>query len=164
MTEAEKTVLMNLLEQAFDHKAWHGTNLKGSIKGLDIQTVSWRPSSGRHNIWEIAVHAAYWKYVVRRRLLTEPAGSFPLNGSNWFPRPVSPGPQEKAWKADVKLLNDSHLRLLEAVAHVKKQSLNFVPPGCKTSSLMLISGIAAHDLYHAGQIQLLKKLCPRKRK
>jgi hypothetical protein len=75
-------VLLAAIDQAYDRKSWHGTNLRGSLRGLPARRATWRPAPGRHNVWEIAVHAAYWKYVVWRRLTGEPKGSFPLKGSN----------------------------------------------------------------------------------
>ena len=84
MAIPEIDVLLNLIDQAFDHSSWHGTNLKGSIKGMTAKQAAWRPAPGRHNAWELVVHAAYWKNIVRRRLLGEAKGSFPLKGSNWF--------------------------------------------------------------------------------
>ena len=149
------SLLVTLLDQAFDHRSWHGTNLKGSIKGLKARDVAWRPAASRHNIWEIVVHAAYWKYAVRRRLTGEPRGSFPLKGSNWFARS---GHDERAWIADVRLLVDQHAALRAAVARMRSETLGRRAPGGTTTNLALITGIAAHDLYHAGQIQLLKKL------
>jgi hypothetical protein len=158
MPDSQTDILLFLLDQAFDHRAWHGTNLKGSIKGLKAKQAAWRPAAGRHNIWEIVVHAAYWKYVVRRRLLGEKRGSFPLKGSNWFARSSDSGTDEKAWKNDVALLVQSHQSLREAIAGLTANKLHFTPPGSRVSNLALITGIAAHDLYHAGQIQLLKRL------
>ncbi len=61
-------VLLDLLDEAFDKKSWHGPNLRGSIRGVTAQQAAWRPGPDRHNIWELTLHAAYWKYVVRRRL------------------------------------------------------------------------------------------------
>ena len=61
-------LLVASVEEAFRHRSWHGTNLRGSIRGLTPAEASWRPAAGRHNIWELVVHAAYWKYVVRRKL------------------------------------------------------------------------------------------------
>jgi hypothetical protein len=55
-------LLVRLLDQAYDRKSWHGPNLRGSIRGLDPAVAAWRPAPGRHCIWEIVVHAAYWKY------------------------------------------------------------------------------------------------------
>ena len=158
MADSEISLLLLLIDQAFDHKSWHGTNLKGSIKSLDVERATWRPAPDRHNIWEIVVHAAYWKYVVRRRLLGEKRGSFPLKGSNWFTRPLDSGPDEKAWKSDVALLVATHKGLRDAVAKLRAIDVHYTPPDSKVSNVELITGIASHDLYHAGQIQLLKRL------
>ena len=101
------------------------------------------------------MHAAYWKYAVRRRLTGEKRGSFPLKGSNWFPRPSA---DVKLWKADVRLLDDSHRALREAIAGLADRDLGGPVPGSPFDNRGLIAGIIAHDLYHAGQIQLLKRL------
>jgi hypothetical protein len=158
MPDPQVSLLLDLIDQAFDHRAWHGTNLRGSIRGLRVDDVTWRPSPGRHNIWEVVVHAVYWKYLVRRRILSEARGSFPLQGSNWFIRPPDIKPTEEDWKNDVKLLVEAHRSMRAAVAGLTDAQLNVTPKGSKVSNVALITGIASHDLYHAGQIQLLKKL------
>ncbi|HVS36902.1 MAG TPA: DinB family protein [Gemmataceae bacterium] len=155
MPVAPVDVLLRLIDQGYDRKAWHGPNLRGSIRGIEARIAGWRPATDRRCIAEIVVHAAYWKYAVRRRLLGEKRGSFPLKGSNWFPRPdVSP----KTWGDDVALLEQMHRALRAAVADLSSKELTATPPGRKVSNLDLIAGIAAHDVYHAGQIQLLKRL------
>jgi hypothetical protein len=158
MREPEIEILLLSLDQAFDHKSWHGTNLKGSIKGINPTEAAWRPAPKRHNIWEIVVHAAYWKYVVRRRLLSEARGSFPLKGSNWFERPSIGTQMQADWKSDVTLLTETHRSLRDAIEDLSARELRYTPEGSKVSNLDLIIGIASHDLYHAGQIQLLKRL------
>jgi hypothetical protein len=152
--------LLGLLDEAYKRAAWHGPNLRGSIRGLTAREAAWRPSAERNSIWEIVVHAAYWKYVVRRRLLGEKRGSFSLPGSNWFVRSVDrgDGPTEKAWKDDVALLDREHQRLRAAVAAFQPEHLDRPSRGSKTLARRLIAGIALHDVYHAGQIQLIKKL------
>jgi hypothetical protein len=153
---SEIQLLLRMLDEAYSVKTWHGPNLRGALRGLTAVTAAWRPAPKRHNIWEVAVHAAYWKYVVRRRLLGEKRGSFALTGSNWFARPLQL--REKAWKEDLAFLDQEHTRLREAVAKLEPASLNFTPATSKVSNLALIYGIANHDVYHAGQIQLLKRL------
>jgi hypothetical protein len=153
---AEIELLLKIIDQAYDHMAWHGTNLRGSVRGLTIEEAGWRPAPGRHNIWEVAVHAAYWKYAVRRRLLGEKRGSFPLKGSNWFARPEAPSVE--AWRNDIKLLEEMHRSLRQAVGELPLARLYETPAGKKVSNAAMIYGIASHDLYHAGQIQLLKRL------
>ena len=156
MTPTE--MLLGLLDEAFDKKAWHGTNLRGSVRGLDARTAAWRPGPRRHNIWELAVHVAYWKYAVRRQLTGEKRGSFGLAGSNWFRRPGPEGATDTAWRRDVALLVSEHRKLRAAAAMLPEASLLDAAPGRRTTNLTLIRGVAAHDLYHAGQIQILKRL------
>ena len=147
--------LIAALDQAYRVRSWHGTNLRGSIRGLPIDALVWRPAQGRHNIWEIVVHCAYWKYVAWRRITRSKRGSFPLAGSDWFVRPVEAS--EVAWKADVQLLDDMHAQLRSAVAALTDRALPEPTQGTFTAA-DLVAGVTAHDLYHAGQIQLLKRL------
>jgi hypothetical protein len=158
MRNSEIRTLLSIIDQAFDHTSWHGTNLRGSIKMVKAEDAAWRPASGRHNIWETVIHAAYWKYVVRRRLLSEPKGPFPLKGSNWFKRPAIGVVTEAEWKADVALLVETHRTLRKAIEQFPLSELHNTPMGSTVSNFAVISGSAAHDLYHAGQIQLLKRL------
>jgi len=93
---ADARLLLDLLDEAFDKKSWHGPNLRSSIRGVTATQAAWRPQPGAHNIWELTLHAAYWKYVVRRRITGEKRGSFVLAGSNFFPRPLAT--TEAAWR------------------------------------------------------------------
>ncbi|MBL8290933.1 MAG: DinB family protein, partial [Bryobacterales bacterium] len=111
--DREIALLLAALDEAFDRRSWHGTNLLGSLRSVPVAQALWRPAAGRHNIWELAVHAAYWKYTVWRTIAGAPRGSFPLKGSNWFPR--SNG-DDAAWLADLRLLKDQHRALRDAVA------------------------------------------------
>jgi hypothetical protein len=158
MPKADVAALLEMIDQAFDHRAWHGTNLKGALRGVTAKEAAWRPGKNRHNIWELAVHAAYWKYTVRRRILAEKRGSFPLEGSNWFARPQRGAATEAAWKADVALLVETHKSLRAAVADLTGRDLRARPRGSRFDTRALVVGIAAHDLYHTGQIQLIKRL------
>jgi uncharacterized damage-inducible protein DinB len=153
--DAAVGLLLDGLDEAFDRKSWHGTNLRGSLRGVTAPQAAWRPAPGRHNIWEIAVHAAYWKYVVRRVITGASRGSFPLRGSNWFLREDA---RAVAWRQDLQLLYDQHRQLREALAALPASRLQSLTPKRTFTYAGLIRGVAAHDLYHAGQIQLLKRL------
>jgi len=147
-----KPELLDLIDEAFDKKSWHGPNLRAAIRGVTAVQAAWRPGARRHNIWELTLHAAYWKYVVRRRLTGEKRGGFNVPGSNFFPRPIDPN--EAAWKADIAILSDEHRKLRRLL--VELPAARWRDP----KTLHVIRGIAAHDLYHAGQIRLLRRLCP----
>jgi len=146
-----KQLVLALLNEAYEKKTWHGPNLKQSIKGVTAQQAAWRPGPGRHNIWEVALHAAYWKYAVRRRIQGGKRGSFVLKGSNFFPRPEKGKPNEAAWAADRKLLEREHRALEATVVEVLR-----TPRAAKL--MHQLYGIAFHDIYHAGQIRLLRRL------
>lgn len=143
-----------LLEEAYAKRTWHGPNLRQSIRGVTARQAAWRPGPKRHNIWEITVHAAYWKYALRRRLEGGRRGSFALKGSNFFLRPEPNTLSEAAWAADKQLLDREHQALREAAQKVLRTSRaeKFLPQ---------IWGIAFHDVYHAGQIRLLRRLMTR---
>ena len=153
---ADVARLLSLLDAAYDRKSWHGTNLRGSVRGLSARQAAWRPAPDRHNVWELVLHAAYWKYVAFRRLTGLARGSFPLKGSNWFAR--GDPADDRSWRQDVSLLDHTHKTLRAAVAKLSPADLDRTPRGSTVSNFALLSGVAAHDLYHAGQIQLLKRL------
>ncbi len=150
------TTLLALLDEAYDRRSWHGPNLRGSLRGLRAAQAAWRPARGRHNAWEVAVHAAYWKYAALRRLTGDKRGSFARAGSNWLATPTPP--TEAAWRKDLDLLAECHRRLRSAVAGLQDADLDRRAPGGQETIGRLVRGVAAHDLYHAGQIQLLKAL------
>jgi hypothetical protein len=147
-------IVRALLEEGYERKTWHGPNLKQSIKGVSAKQAAWRPGPGRHNIWELTLHAAYWKYAVRRRLEGGKRGSFALEGSNFFPRPEKGKLNDAAWKADKALLEREHRAMLAAI----RKTLGTRPPD---KVLRMLYGIAFHDVYHAGQIRLLRRLAER---
>jgi len=156
--------LLRSLDQAYDCPAWHGVNLRGSIRGLTPAEALWRPGAGRHNIWEEVLHAAYWKYAVRRRLIAGKRGSFAesfpttldLKGSNWFAAPASGGASE--WKETRALLDATHGALRATVEEFPAARLRRPVTGSKWNAVDSILGMALHDVYHAGQIQMLKRL------
>jgi hypothetical protein len=155
-TVSLKDELVFLLDQAYNKRAWHGTNLKGSIRGLKADQALWRPAPNLHNIWENVIHAAYWKYIIWRKLTDQTKSSFLIKGSNWFKLAVSP--DEKQWKFAVSLLEKYHALLRQAVADLPASKLSRSAEKSIWKYYEMITGGASHDLYHAGQIQLLKRL------
>lgn len=144
-------LLLTLLDEGYERKTWHGPNLKQSLKGVSAKQAAWRPGAGRHNIWEVALHAAYWKYAVRRRIEGGKRGSFALKGSNFFARPEKSKGTEAAWNADKKLLEREHRAMVAAIAGALRSARS-------DKYLRQLYGVAFHDIYHAGQIRLLRRL------
>jgi hypothetical protein len=144
-------LVLALLDEAYGKRTWHGPNLKQSIRGVSAKQAAWRPAPGRHNIWELTLHAAYWKYTVRRKISGAKRGSFVLPGSNFFARPEKAKASEAAWRQDKNLLDREHRALRADVEKVLR-----TPRGAKL--LRYLYGVAFHDVYHAGQIRLLRRL------
>lgn len=109
------SLLLPLIEKAYDKKSPHGPNLHQALKGITAEQAAWRPAPGAHNIWELALHAAYWKYVLRRKIERGESGSFPLRGSNFFARPEKGNTTDAAWRADRQLLENEHRAFVQAV-------------------------------------------------
>ena len=139
-------------------QGWHGGPTPvGAVRGVTAEMARWKPGPKRKSIWVLTLHIAYWKYAVRRLLEGSPRGAFSRPPSNW------PAPPERAdelgWAADVALLRAEHEQLARAASRVSPRWLNRRPPSSKRWTYgELIVGIAMHDAYHTGQIQLLKRL------
>lgn len=145
--------LIKIVDELFNGAAWHGPALRESLRGVTADDAAWRPAPGRHNIWEIAVHAAYWKHVVRGRL-TGRKERFPLAGHDWFARPRG----ARTWRDDRRLLTEEHRKLREVVEAMTPETARRRVPRRTDTAADNALGVAVHDAYHAGQIALLRKL------
>jgi hypothetical protein len=158
MASAQVDLLLWNLQPPSGRKNWHGgPSPVGAVRGVTAAQAAWRPTPRRKSIWELALHIAYWKYAVRRHLEPGAGARFPRSPANF---PAQPEPaDETAWSRDVALLRSEHERLVEAVRGLVESRLGAVPPeGRRWTYGELVLGIAAHDAYHTGQIQLLKRL------
>lgn len=137
--------LLATLDYAFDKASWHGPNLLSTLRRIRATDAA-KLIPGRKNIWEQLLHAAYWKQMVLNKVIgTTP---FPWKGSNWPKPPVVVN--EKIWKEDVQLLREIHAKLIAGVAELSPAQLS-------GKLERMIVGAALHDIYHTGQIRLLKK-------
>lgn len=141
--------LSYLLLETYGARSWHGPSLRGALRSVTAKQALWRPAPGWHNIWELTLHAAYWKFAVRRRLVKRLYLQFPIKGNNWFPR--SEG-TEQEWKRDLKILRHEHNLLAKTVMRRSAAALR------AKKVARMVKGIALHDVYHAGQISLIKRL------
>lgn len=152
--DATIEVLLRAFDEAYLKSAWHGPNVRGTVRGLDAETATWRPSVARHNIRELVLHIAYWKYAVRRRITGDVArGSFAIDGSNWFRRDTVDG---QAWREEVAIADSEHRLLRDVIASLRAKDLSRKVG--RHDIARMIFGVTAHDNYHNGQIALVKRL------
>jgi hypothetical protein len=145
--------------------AWHGApTLLGVLRGVSAETALWRPVPEQRCIWELALHVAFWENSVACRLSGETPRfrrrSPVISGWCELPDPAD----DRAWKADVRLVRETHARLVEMVAAFDPKRLDRPAPGTKNrTAITLMHGVAEHDLWHTAQIRLLKRLATRPR-
>ena len=158
MPDTTTKLLIEAIQPRAGRGGWHGgpTPL-GALRGVTAAEAAWTPPHGKKSIWQLALHVAYCKYAVRRRLEGGKAPRFPRTPANWprVPKPAS----ARAWEDDIALLREQHERLITVARAVPRSRYGAaLPHGKRWTMGELITGIALHDAYHAGQIQMLKRL------
>ena len=148
--------LADQIRRAFDGDAWHGDSVLELLAGVDAKQASARPIKNAHTIWELVLHIAAWDDAVLRRTGGK---AVTLTDEENFPTVKDTG--EAAWKKAVDHMKKTHDALIKDVAAFSDSDLLKQVPG-KTGDhynfYYMFSGIVQHELYHAGQIALLKKL------
>jgi uncharacterized damage-inducible protein DinB len=152
---SETARLADQIRRAFEGGAWHGDAVLEILAGVNAKTAAARPIADAHSVWELVLHITTWDKVVIRRAGGEVAK---VSGKQNFP-PVEDC-SEAAWQSALTLLKAAHAELVKTVATFPDSRLQERVPGQKReyyNFYYLFSGIVQHELYHAGQIALLKK-------
>jgi uncharacterized damage-inducible protein DinB len=153
---SEAARIADQLLRAFDGSAWHGPALLELLNDVDAATAAAKQLPGVHSIWELVLHIAVW----------DGAGSRRLRGEKWQPTgdanfpPVSK-PTEAAWRKTLAETKRAHAALVKTVAGLSDERLRDRVPGKRYDFYHMLHGIAQHELYHAGQIAILKKASAR---
>jgi uncharacterized damage-inducible protein DinB len=152
---SETARLADQIRRAFEGDAWHGDSIKELLAGVTAAVAAARPIKDAHTIWELVLHIAAWDGAVSRRI---GGAAVKLTDKQNFPPVKDTSPA--AWSRALSHLEQTHNQLIEAVAAFPDSRLNDQVPG-KTEDYYdfyyMFSGIVQHELYHAGQIALLKK-------
>ncbi|MEO8129973.1 MAG: DinB family protein [Bryobacteraceae bacterium] len=148
----ESSRIADQLRRSIHGEAWHGPSVMELLNGVDVEQAGAKPVAGAHSIRELILHISAWAEVAVRRIQGEiveldPAEDFP----------AVTGATEESWKADVRSLLKKQEALASIAAALSDQRLEEITPGKDYSLYFLLHGVAQHNLYHAGQIALLKK-------
>jgi hypothetical protein len=164
MLEPSRRLIRLTLSDIYGGPAWHGASLLQTLRAISPREARRRPGPGRNTIWELVLHLAYTRHRVLGRIGAAPAARFPRPlARDWWPRlPEKPGPSE--WRADLALLADYQGRLLDAVRRVPEARLRRRRAGQPRSVAHELLNVAVHDAYHTGQIRLLLRLGPGRRR
>jgi len=153
---SETARIADQLQRAFEGEAWHGPSVLPLIHDLDARTAMRRPIESAHSIWEIVAHIEVWDKVVLAR----------LQGKVMQPTPKEDFPaiedaSDQAWQQMIRNLVQSHHELVKAVAALPDSRLGEKVPGKEPdyqTFYFTLHGVVQHEIYHAGQIALLKKM------
>ncbi len=149
---SETALLADQLRRAFQGDAWHGPALLELLKDTNAAAAAAKPLPNVHSIWELVLHIAAWDDAAIRRLSGQKCQ--PTGMAN-FP-PVRK-PTEADWRKAVTQAKHTHDRLVEAVARLPESRLRDRVPGKRYNFYFMLHGVVQHELYHAGQIAILKK-------
>lgn len=143
-------------QRAFEGQAWHGPSVLSLLTGVSVAQAAAHPIPGAHSIWELVLHIAAWERACKRRLegdraqLTDEEDWVKVNDTS-----------EAAWQSVKQELVDTHKQLLEAIASLDESRLDQPiidePETVFSTVYVTLHGGVQHDLYHAGQIAILKK-------
>lgn len=150
MTEIQR--ILDQMDRAFSGDAWHGPSLMQLLEGLRAEAASKHAVRGAHSIWELVHHIGAWNTIVRRRLEGNTAAV--TAEQDWPPvRDAS----ETAWKRALEVLSESRAALRTVAENLRDDQLEEKLAGSSVSRYAILHGVIQHDLYHAGQIAILKK-------
>ena len=144
--------ILDQLRRSLEGDAWHGPSLLEVLDGVDIAVATSRPIPSAHTIAELVLHVTTWMRVTEGRL----EGRWPeVNDAEDFP--PQPG-DETGWKGALDGLDAAVASLDQALSRSSDDNLSrHAPHGQYTLGLML-DGVVQHNLYHAGQMAILKRV------
>jgi uncharacterized damage-inducible protein DinB len=152
MTEIER--ILDQLKRAYEGNAWHGPSVRESLSGVTAAQAHARPLANAHSIWELIQHIAVWENVGRRRLEGDRAAIEISSPEDW---PPADDTSETAWERSKAALDRGHEALREAISRIAEERLDEPILEGMSSVYVTVHGVIQHDLYHAGQIAMLKK-------
>jgi hypothetical protein len=152
-THSIESLQSRVLAEGYGPGAWHGPDLKAAIADATPEIAFRRPAPGRHNIAEVVLHHAFFVRSVRAQITGTDPGKFVLDGEEWF---VVDDASTLAWPGAQSALAIEQQTLVDAVDAIAAGKAS--SPVAPMDRFSLVLGITCHAVYHAGQIQLLKRL------
>jgi uncharacterized damage-inducible protein DinB len=154
MSEAAR--IADQLRRAFDGEAWHGDSVFEILNGVTAAQAAARPVKNAHSVWDLVLHIAAWDGAVLRRM---GGGAVTLSDAENFP--AVKDASDAGWREALAHVRRVHEELIAAVAALPDSRLDEVVPGKEGAHYTfyyMLHGVVQHELYHAGQIALLKKM------
>jgi uncharacterized damage-inducible protein DinB len=145
--------ILDQMDRAISGDAWHGPSLMSLLDGVSAADAQKHAVRGAHSIWELVNHIAAWNGIMQREMEGE---TVDVTGEHDWP-PVR-DTSEAAWKKSLANLKESRAKIRKTVERLRDDQLDEIPvPRTQNTRYLMLHGLVQHDLYHAGQIAILKK-------
>ena len=141
------------LRRSYEGNAWHGPALRELLEGVTAEHAAAKPVTSAHSIWELVHHIEAWEQQALTTLQGQPYDSM-TGDADWPPVRETTG---EAWVTAQERLQSTTAKLVEAIRLMDEAKLDELVAGKEFSYYVLLHGVVHHNLYHAGQIALLKK-------
>ena len=150
MTEIER--ILDQFQRGWDSNAWHEPSLREVLRDVTASEANARPIAGSHTIAEIVQYLSYWRWAMVERV----AGKLvsPAHDEQW---PPSRDASESAWQEALALMESRHIAMMQTLKNLSDEKLTQPVAGRNYDVYVQLHGNLQHDIYHIGQIALLKR-------
>jgi len=152
MRNTEVQNITRLMQNVFNGSAWHGPSVLKILEEVG-EDDAFRKFENIHTIAELVVHMTAWKKFALERV----SGNQRYEVSEqeeW--KEITSG-DRKDWNNIKSNLTTIHNELIGSLSKITDQKLSELVENKAYDFYTLLHGVIQHDIYHAGQISLLKK-------
>jgi uncharacterized damage-inducible protein DinB len=141
--------ILSLLKSTFNKSPWYGPSVNDVLSDIDAELAELRINN-THSIIELVCHMTAWRTFVVKKL--EGDVDYKVDDALNFPTPFN-------WETTLKDLHESQAKLIAAIQNFDSSLLHDAVPNSSSgyTFFTLLHGIIHHDIYHTGQIILIKK-------
>lgn len=154
--QKEVSRLLNMFLSAAHGKTWHGQSIWKIVQDISAEEAASHPIADSHSIWDYLIHMINWRDYAIRTILEDEPYIVELNTEKDWTTITDFSPE--AWQKALELYESSTEELAEAIKTLDDSKLEEVIPEHKYTFYTMLHGVIQHDIYHSGQIVLLKKL------
>lgn len=152
ISRTEVNRIIDQMDRAMNGEAWHGPHLEELLGNVSAQQAAAHPVAGAHSIWELVNHIRSWNEILAQRASGKAVAV--TEKQDW---PPVTDTSAESWKRALDQMRASRVQLRNAVEKLNDAKLDDIAPGKDHSIYVMLHGGVQHDLYHAGQIAVLKK-------
>jgi uncharacterized damage-inducible protein DinB len=146
------SLIAQLADDEFDGECFNGPSFMKTLGKLDASMAAYSDTFEGYSAWDVALHCAYYKYVLAKALGAE-LGDYPFDKENWGFGASPPTGSPEAWAALLAYLPRAHKAVWDAARAMPEAKLDEAYAEWKVSYAKALSWLASHDTFHGAQIR-----------